>query len=296
MSAVQWALLIFGVVAVVAVYVFSRRERQRSERIAPSSGPQPGVPSNPSGAPDATPTRAPAQRQMDIFASPSTAAQTAQQYDEFGVGKPRRVAPRLGDFNEELLPDPMPAKAPDRRPAREPQSAVSGAAESAGVAVPAAVPAAATSADSDGATGATAAEEIPELIVALLVAEREGTHILGEQVHWALRSQGLEYGQRQIYHRMQNGHPVFSVASLLKPGTLDPTQSRSLSTPGLTLFMVLPGPVQPLTAYQDMLATAQALGRALNAEVYDSKRKLLSSSAAQALQAEVEAWARAYAG
>jgi len=84
---------------------------------------------------------------------------------------------------------------------------------------------------------------------------------------------------------------VFSVASLLKPGHLDPALADDFSTPGLTLFMVLPGPQKPAEAIRDMLTTAERLARALNAEVYDAKRKPLSPGAARNLQLEVEAWA-----
>jgi cell division protein ZipA len=93
---------------------------------------------------------------------------------------------------------------------------------------------------------------------------------------------------------MHGGTAVFSVASLLKPGVLDPA-ANGFSTPGLTLFMVLPGPVKASDAIRDMIGTAEKLARALNAEVFDSKRNPLTPSGARALQQEVEAWARARA-
>jgi cell division protein ZipA len=242
MGAFQWALLILGVAAVVAVYVYSRRERGKVE---PRIEPQATEPK----------ASAPSSRQMDIFSTTSTAG----QFDEFGVGKPRRVAPQFGG----------PAGDEDVQ-------------------------------SSEGDLGAPTAErQVPEKIVSLLIAEREGTHIYGDQIHAALHAQGLEFGARQIYHRLDKsagdgGQPVFSVASLLKPGYLDPAQSKGFTTPGLTVFMVLPGPVPPITAFQDMLATTQALARQLNAEVYDGKRRPLSTTAARALQAEVEAYAHEY--
>ena len=51
--------------------------------------------------------------------------------------------------------------------------------------------------------------DFAEKIVSLLIAEREGTAILGPILHEALESQGLEFGARQIYHRLLNGEPVF---------------------------------------------------------------------------------------
>jgi cell division protein ZipA len=227
MSAVQWALLIFGVVAVVVVYFYSRRERARTTARLEPTVPAPAAPAAPTAL----------DRQMDIFS-------TTGQFDEFGVGKPRRAGSPKGEA-ESAAAASAPAEAPPQ----------------------------------------------PEKIVSLLIAEREGTHILGEQLHEALRAQGLEYGARQIYHRLADGKPVFSVASLLKPGYLDPAQAQGFTTPGLAVFMILPGPVPALTAFQDMLHTAQSLASALNAELYDSKRQLMTTTTMRAMQTDVENWA-----
>lgn len=147
----------------------------------------------------------------------------------------------------------------------------------------------------DGAPTASqvARGETPQKIIALLIAEREGTHILGPQVHAALRQHGLEFGAKQIYHREAEGDTVYSVASLLKPGIIDPAEAQSFSTPGLSIFMVLPGPLPALTAFREMLATAQSLAGALNAGVYDMRRQPLSPEATLKLEREVEQWARA---
>lgn len=244
MTPLQWALLIFGAVAVIAVYLYSRRDRRAMDSWNPSEPSEPLVP----------PVR---ERQLDIFAP------AGQQFDEFGVGKPRRIAPAVGEAADEAAQDEAPAAADaPARPAPTPKPAKPARPQS-------------------------------EKIVSLLIAEREGTHILGGQIHEALRAQGLEYGARQIYHRLLDDEPVFSVASLLKPGVLDPEAADTFSTPGLTVFMVLPGPEQPAVAIRDMLATADRLARALNAQVYDSKRKPLTQGAARNLQLEVETWADA---
>jgi cell division protein ZipA len=252
MSPLQWALLIFGVVAVIAVYLYSRRDRRAME--GSSEADEPLLP----------PARA-KDRQLDIFNSEN------QQFDEFGVGKPRRVAPSFDAAGVEI-----PA-AESETPAVAPIEIGSGTRKTPTVTV--------------APRPIAAASEKSEKIVSLLIAEREGTHILGGQIHDALRAQHLEFGARQIYHRLLKGEAVFSVASLLKPGHLDPALADDFSTPGLTLFMVLPGPQKPAEAIRDMLTTAERLARALNAEVYDAKRKPLSPGAARNLQLEVEAWA-----
>lgn len=241
MSPLQWALLIFAVLAVVAIYLFSRRDRRALDRTDDDDGP--ALP----------PAR---ERQLDIFGA------EGQQFDEFGVGKPRRVEPKLDAAG---TPPPVVA-APG--PTAAPLPRASAAPERAPV----------------------------QKIVSLLIAEREGTQIHGIDLHQALAAQGLEFGARQIYHRLHDGEAVFSVASLLKPGHLDPAAAAEFTTPGLTLFMVLPGPVRASEAIRDMITTADKLARALNAEVFDSKKQSFTPSSARSLQLEVDAWARANLG
>lgn len=140
-----------------------------------------------------------------------------------------------------------------------------------------------------------AAPSVPEKVIGLYIAEHEGTNILGPKIHAALKDRGLRYGARRIYHRFEGEHPVFSVASLVKPGTLDPAEAEGFATPGLSVFLQLPGPVRPVAAFQDMLDTARGLARALNAELYDSEQRApLSPERERALHEQVEEWARRY--
>ncbi|MDP9142730.1 MAG: cell division protein ZipA C-terminal FtsZ-binding domain-containing protein [Pseudomonadota bacterium] len=133
---------------------------------------------------------------------------------------------------------------------------------------------------------------VEDKLVVLLIAEREGTAIFGPKIHAALRDHGLVYGDKKIYHAMQGKRPVYSVASLVKPGTLDPAEQRGFSTPGLSLFMLLPGPEAPSKAVANMLATARSLALQLNADVYDSNRAPLTPATEQALTADIAAWAQ----
>lgn len=248
MSPLQWALLIFAVIAVIAVYVLSRRDRRAMSV-------------------DDEPEATPRSRQLDIFGA------EGQQFDEFGVGKARRVEPRfdLAGEDGETPPAPMPARGPSLNPA---------------VARPvvAARP----------APAAVAADAKPQAqkIVSLLIAQPTGQPMSGVELHAALKDQRLVFGARQIYHRMTRNEVVFSVASLLKPGHLDPALAEDFQTPGLTLFMVLPGPVRAAEAMRDMIATADKLALALGAEVYDARKQVFTPSSARELQQDVESWAR----
>lgn len=243
MSVLQTALLIVGVVAVIAIYFFSRRDKGSLKGWAP-----PAV---------SSPLKPPGGDQMEIFSR-------SGEFDEFGVGKPRR---RTEPTMPGVPQNPVLEEAP-------PAAVATGA-------VPAFV--------SQAKTEAKPAEQ---KIVAILIAEREGTAILGNKLHAALKRQGLDYGDRKIYHRKEMGQTLFSVAGLLKPGQLDPAEAETFSTPGLTVFMVLPGPVKPVYAMRNLLDTAKELARSLNAELFDAKRQPFTAESERTMIAEVEGWAQ----
>jgi cell division protein ZipA len=136
---------------------------------------------------------------------------------------------------------------------------------------------------------------VPDAVIGLYIAEHEGTNILGPKIHAALRDRGLRFGAKKIYHRMEGEHALFSVASLVKPGELDPDAAEGFATPGLSVFLQLPGPLNPVAAFQDMLDTARGLARALNSELYDSEQRApLTPERERALHQQVEEWARRY--
>jgi cell division protein ZipA len=200
------------------------------------------------------------------------------------------VTPASRDWNMEREPMTLPAPKPEVREPRpaapfdalgvsKPRKRV--APEVGSMGVPANTPASAASAPT------------PEKLIGLYIAEHEGTNILGPKIHAALQKRGLRFGARRIYHRHKGETIEFSVASLVKPGSLDPAEAEGFATPGLSVFMVLPGPPQPMEAFQDMLDTARGLAGALNAELYDSElRAPLSGDREQALRQQVEEWAR----
>ncbi len=247
MSTLQWALLIIAIIAVLAIYVVSRREKSASVNKDWNA------PRLPGGA------RPPAGDQMEIFSRTG-------EFDEFGVGKPRkRVPPTAG------VTGSLPLEDGGTTPTMP------------GVAAEEAAPAAAP---------APAPKVVEQKILAILIAEREGGLIMGNNLHRALRKEALVFGDRKIYHRMDLGQPVFSVAGLLKPGQLDPAEAESFSTPGLTMFMVLPGPASPVDAVRDLLNTAKELSKSLKGELFDNKRQPFTEASERAMLADVEDWAR----
>ena len=130
-----------------------------------------------------------------------------------------------------------------------------------------------------------------EKIIVLHVAAPEDAVFAGTAIHTALQLCRLQFGMRDVYHRITeaNGVPeaVYSVASMVKPGYLDPGLAQDFTTPGLTLFMVMPGPIEGVAAFRDMLETAQELAQRLGGEVLDDKRSVLTHQTEQYLHDEI---------
>ncbi len=111
------------------------------------------------------------------------------------------------------------------------------------------------------------------------------SHIPGDELHQALQSCGLEFGAHDIYHRFSpKGDPVFSVASVVKPGFLIPGEQDDLRTPGVSLFLQLPGPLAGDAAFDDLLTTAQTLAERFDATLLDRQRQPLDAEGIARMQ------------
>jgi cell division protein ZipA len=110
-----------------------------------------------------------------------------------------------------------------------------------------------------------------------------GTHLMD-----ALEALGLAYGRYQVYHRNHSdGRSIFCVASLVEPGTFDLSTMPNEQFRGVSLFAVLPGPLEPMPAVEGLLATARELARALSGTMQDAKGIPFSPQRAEALLQDV---------
>ena len=105
-----------------------------------------------------------------------------------------------------------------------------------------------------------------------------------------LRGIGMRHGQFGIYHRYEGSEEdqvVFSAASLVEPGTFDLTTITEQEIPGISLFMVVPGPIDGAQAFDLMIATARALTTSLDAELLDESGSTLSIQRERYLREEI---------
>jgi FtsZ-interacting cell division protein ZipA len=110
----------------------------------------------------------------------------------------------------------------------------------------------------------------------------------GTQLLAALELHGLAYGKYQVFHRRHaDGRSLFCVASLKEPGTFDVAQMANQEFKGVTLFAVLPGPLEPLLTVDELLSSARDLAQALTGALQDAKGVPLSPQRAAALRDDV---------
>jgi len=99
-----------------------------------------------------------------------------------------------------------------------------------------------------------------------------------------------------LFHRLLDGRteptPVFSVINRVRPGHFDVSDLPALKTPGISLFMTLPGPLSALDAWDKMLPAAQRLAELLHAQVFDAEMNALGRQRIASLRDELRAFDR----
>lgn len=137
--------------------------------------------------------------------------------------------------------------------------------------------------DAPAAPGDNEAVEVdssaPQKIVTVRVVAREKKSFAGDELILSMRGIGLRHGKFGIFHRYDGNDEsktVFSAASLVEPGSFDLQNIKGQVIPGISIFLVLPGPVDSVEAFDSMLAAARALTQSLDGELLDESGSTLS--------------------
>jgi len=128
-------------------------------------------------------------------------------------------------------------------------------------------------------------EPVPELVndqllLVMHVKARADKEFNGSDLLQILLACDMRYGDKQILHRHERaggqGCLQFSVANMLEPGTFNLEDINSFRTPGVTFFMALPGPDEPMQAFDCMIETANCLVKNLDAVLLDENHSTAS--------------------
>lgn len=213
MDGLRWLLLLFGLLVIAGVYLYSRREKpEPAEESVDTSGP--------------------------------------------------RVEPTLGDgepdeSNEFDNDDELRIESPTIGEDDEPESM---------------------------------AESAPQKIVTLRLVGYDKKPFQGDELILSMRGIGLRHGKFGIFHRYDGNdesRTIFSAASLVEPGSFDLANIKDQQIPGISLFMVLPGPVDSVESFDLMMAAARALAQSLDGELLDESGSTLSIQRERYLREEI---------
>ena len=216
MDGLRWLLLLFGLLVVLGVYFYSRRERDRREAAPHSKLPE----------------------RVEPSLNGSSATDDAELQEE-----------QYSDTREfEAVPEDEPA----------------------------------------GASGATPSPK-QKIVTMRLVAKKHGA-FAGDDLILNLRSVGMRHGKFGIFHRYHDDDEkkvVFSAASLVEPGSFDLENIKNQKIPGISLFLVLPGPIDGCKAFDTMMEAGRNLTKALHGELLDESGSTLSIQRERYLREEI---------
>ncbi|MFO1376226.1 MAG: cell division protein ZipA C-terminal FtsZ-binding domain-containing protein [Steroidobacteraceae bacterium] len=129
----------------------------------------------------------------------------------------------------------------------------------------------------DSSVAASEPPQARQRIVALRVMSGE-QRWSGADLISALQIEGLVFGKYSIFHRQrEDGRSIYCLASMVEPGSFDLETIESQTFPGISLFAVLPGPLDAPTTFDQMLATARRLGERLGGNLQDEHDSSLTA-------------------
>lgn len=115
-----------------------------------------------------------------------------------------------------------------------------------------------------------------EWIIALSVMAPEGRPYDGGSIAEVLEAAGLGLTDQGVFERplSVNGETIalYTVASIVEPGTFDRTDPAATTTPGIVFIMQVPAPFDGLAVFERMLATARRVAQSLGGQLLDGRR------------------------
>jgi len=132
-------------------------------------------------------------------------------------------------------------------------------------------------------------DRVEEKALVIRVVPRDGEFAM-ERVVLALHEAGLKQGKYDIFHFFHESlleDVLFSVANLREPGVFDLTGLKQEKIPGLSFFLMLPGPADPLGRFDRMVETARWIAEQLDADLLDERGSSWSTQRERYLREEI---------
>jgi cell division protein ZipA len=115
-----------------------------------------------------------------------------------------------------------------------------------------------------------------------------GERFAGRALRQALSAEGYIHGPLSIFHKPgSDSRAVLSAASLTQPGSFELATMDTQRYGGLNLFAVLPGPLPPAEAFEELLASARNLNERLHGTLQDARGEALDPARIAAIREEL---------
>lgn len=118
---------------------------------------------------------------------------------------------------------------------------------------------------------------LQEVLVVNVMAKQGG--LPGMDLLKVMQSCGFQYGEMNIFHRYEQhsgkGGLLFSVANVVEPGVFDLDKMETFSTPGICLFMKLPGPKRAIHGFDVLMDSARRIASLLDADIKDEHHNVM---------------------
>ena len=139
-----------------------------------------------------------------------------------------------------------------------------------------------------GAGPASVGDSQPEKIIVLHIGVHPSESIQGVDLVRVFETRGYKFGEMDIYHACFEGRTIFSIVNMVEPGWFDPASMEEFSTPGISLFLRLPGPLPSDVAFDVLLNEARAIALGLDAAILNDSRGTLTQQMEQHIREELQ--------